>query len=43
MVKYRGSDEAGFKAVSGTLRIMLKKAGGKVDENWKNEESIKGL
>lgn len=42
MVRYRSAEDEGFERVSGTLRIMLKKAPEKINENWQMEEAVKG-
>lgn len=42
MVKFGNRDDEGFQRVSGTLQIMLRKAQGKINENWQIEEAVNG-
>lgn len=43
MVRFEDEESDGFKKVGGVLFIMLKKAGPKIDQNWQEWDSIKGL
>lgn len=42
MARYGDQEDVGFQAVSGTLRVMVSKAQGKINENWEMEEAVTG-
>ena len=41
MVKFKGTDDDGFRKVYGELSIMLSKALQKIEKNWEELESVK--